>query len=181
MKNKLVVFLLILLTVVNISALAFMAFHRFAPHPSVPGMAPVRKPGFAKQLALSREQRQQLRAIRRRFRDETAGLRDSLADTHKQLIALLKKDTPDTARIDSLINEISLMQARMHRHAVFSMLGEKSKLTAQQQQKLMRMFERHVGKERMHAPGGMHDRGPERHKGSYKKRHRIRRPDNSGE
>jgi Spy/CpxP family protein refolding chaperone len=174
MKNKLVIFLIILLTVVNISALSFMVFHRFAHRPAIHDVRPGEKIRFAKRLGLSREQVKELREIRKRFHNETEGLRDSLGAAHKELIEYLRGDTPDTAHIDSLIREISVMQGAMHRHAVYSMLKEKNKLSVEQQQKLMRMFERHVAKGHMHIPGPLRQR--HKHGRIHGKKHRPMKP-----
>jgi len=145
MKSRLVVFLLILLTCINVAGFGVLLQRHFTGcTPQAMHRRVHRR--INEELGLTEQQARHFRTIRSRFREETAILHDSLRQTQQSLISHLRNSEPDTVQIDTLIHSIADLQAAIHRHAVFSLLREKAELAPNQQEKLMKMFEHHVGK-----------------------------------
>ncbi len=99
--------------------------------PERPGMGdPIRE------LNLSPEQREQIRAIREQFRDERAAINLRLRETTAALDAALDADNPDEAVIEKLIRDVAAAQAASMRMRILSELRIRRVLTAEQLAKL---------------------------------------------
>lgn len=66
-----------------------------------------RGPRLAKALGLSREQKEQIKAIFRKHRDEIAPLRDEMVSGRRELRNLIRSDKPDEAVIREQVSKIA--------------------------------------------------------------------------
>ncbi|MBD3321473.1 MAG: periplasmic heavy metal sensor [Chitinivibrionales bacterium] len=166
MKTKTVTFILILLTVINLTGFGFMVYHRFsAPRPFHAMHAPRGHGprGIVRELELRPRQIKKIARFRKRLHTQTAGLRDSLRHAHSLLMEQMRADVPDSAAIDSILGHISRFQSQVHKKAVYGMLKEKGILTPEQQDRLMKHFERHFCDRGPHFHGKHFTRNKRRH------------------
>ncbi len=90
MKKRLLVFGLILLVIINVSALLTFTYNRWLRHPGQPSPEnSATAPSFEKYLCLSGEQRQCLKDIRSSFDSEIAGIQEKIQK--KAVLNLLKE------------------------------------------------------------------------------------------
>jgi len=80
-----------------------------------------------------------------------------MQEKRRAVVEEMKKESPDSALIDRLIEEISRLQAEIQKKAVLNLMKEKEVLTPEQKATFFRMFEDHVCPREN---GGGH--GPER-------------------
>lgn len=160
MKTRVLIIVLVLLTVVNITGFGVMLINRArTPYPLL-DRRPVRR-HIIRELDLTREQRRALRAFRTQFMERTRPLRDSLHDTHRNLVDEMRAPGPDLERIDSLVTRISELQGEIQRTAVRSMLEEKDKLAPEQREKLFRLYSEFIERHRpIHDAMPPHGRSP---------------------
>jgi Spy/CpxP family protein refolding chaperone len=146
MKNKLFAFTLVLLIVINVSALASLAYNRWLrPMPKDAGFrAADSKTPFEKELCLSGTQQDCLHDLIVSFNAEISNIRYQMQEKKKALIQEMKKETPDMASIDKLIEEINRLQAEVQKKAVLNIFQEKKILTPEQKERFFRMLENHV-------------------------------------
>ncbi len=146
MKNKLLTFGLILLFVVNISALVTFAYNRWVKPPSKfhPPSSVESAPLMPRQLSLSHEQLKCFGDIRSSYEAEIQEIQAQIQEKRRTLVGEMKKDSPDMASIDKLIEEISRLQVEMQKKAVLNLFKEKEVLTPEQREKFFRLFEDHV-------------------------------------
>jgi len=69
-----------------------------------------KRPGFN---PLTEEQRDQLNELNKKFREETAGLREDLSSTFRELRSVLDSEKPDEKKAKALQKEISDLQAEL--------------------------------------------------------------------
>ncbi len=127
--KKIAVILLVLLTVINVAALGFFLHHRFA---DLRTQRPAPHRRLARELKLEEEQVRQMRNVRKDFRRRSQPIRASLCHNHRALIEHLQAASVDTSTIDSLLGQISTLQASMHREAIYAMHREGEKLDPDQ-------------------------------------------------
>lgn len=141
MKTKIGRLALLLLIVVNFSALLTFAYNRWAPKPAG---APAAKDSFVRELCLSGTQEKCINGFRCAFDSETRDIRTKMQAKRLALVEELKKASPDGARLESLIEDISGLQAEIQKKAVENILKEKEVLTDEQKAKFFRLFQDHV-------------------------------------
>lgn len=93
------------------------------------------------ELSLRPEQAKEMRGKAMPFREEVDRRRLQVAQKRKELINLLRADSPDTTAIDSTIAQISRMQEEMQRKITIHMLEEKALLDKKQQKKFLDLIE----------------------------------------
>jgi len=136
MTKKLWTIGLILLVVINVSALLTFAYNRWF---RVTGERPA-----AGQLCLSGEQEKCIKDIRLSFDAETEAIQAQMLEKRRAMVKELKEEPPDSAKLDKLIEEIGRLQAEIQKKAVFNLLKEKEVLTDEQKETFFRIFEDHV-------------------------------------
>jgi Spy/CpxP family protein refolding chaperone len=145
MKKKLLAFGLILLVVINVSALLTFAYNRWFRTPgSFPAEASGLANAFERHLCLSGDQQKCIRDIRFAFDSEIGGVQAQMREKRRAMVEEMKKESPDSASIDKLIEEISRLQAEIQKKAALNLLKEKEALTPEQKAIFFRMFEDHV-------------------------------------
>ena len=136
---------LILLVVINVSAMLTFAYNRWL---RVPGERPaaggaLAEP-FSRQLCLNGEQEKCIKNIRFSFDAETQDIQAQIREKKRALVEELKKESSDGAALDKLIEDISRLQAKIQKKAVSNLLKEKEVLTDEQKETFFRIFEDHV-------------------------------------
>lgn len=89
------------------------------------------------ELSLTRQQMRTMREKAVPFRAEVDRQRAGILARRKDLIRLLRSDSPDTAAIDGVIAEISAMQEAMQQQITRQMLEQKALLDAGQQERFL--------------------------------------------
>ena len=123
----------IILTVL-MSAIVLIAVssHSFAQQPQAEGQPapPVADP--IRDLNLSPEQRERIRAIREEMRDERAAINQRLRETNRALKEVLDSDNPDDAIVERRLKDVAEAQAASMRMRVLSELRVRRVLTPEQ-------------------------------------------------
>jgi Spy/CpxP family protein refolding chaperone len=157
MKKNLIILFLVFLTIINVAALATIAYHRF--HPKRPfsseGPPDVHRNFIQQELGLNEEQTKEFETHFEAVRKETEPILDSLEVTRKKLMDELSGDEPDRDKLDSLAEEIGSLQAELQKKMIGHLLEGTSLLTPEQQKKFVSLFR--GGPDRMH-PMGEHKR-----------------------
>jgi Spy/CpxP family protein refolding chaperone len=145
MTKKLWKYGLILLFVINVTALLTFAYHRwFRVTDEKPAAGQALAEPFSKQLCLNGEQERCIRDIRSSFDAETEGIQTQMQEKRRAMVEEMKKASPDSAALDRLVEDISRLQAEIQKKAVLNLLKEKEVLTDEQKTTFFRMFEDHV-------------------------------------
>lgn len=164
MKMKLAIAGLVLLTVVNVSALLTIAYQHFRVErrvhpPDRPGLGMI---GIERKLGLSPEQ---LTAIQTQHRQFMAEMEPVIAAVHKKEAALMDAiiaDPADKTRIVGLIKEIGELEISIKTMTTLDMIRTKSLLTPGQKHKFAAFLRegmrhgRHQGPADPGPPGGPH-------------------------
>ena len=145
MKKKLGRLALLLLIVINVSALLTFAYNRWVREPGGPPTASaVLADTFTRQLCLSGQQEKCIKDFRFAFDSEISDIQARMQEKRLALVEELKKGSPDGATLDKLIEDISRLQAEIQKKAVENLLKEKEVLTDEQKATFFRLFEDHV-------------------------------------
>jgi Spy/CpxP family protein refolding chaperone len=159
MKKNLIILFLVLLTIVNVAALATIAYHRFQPKGYFlpEGRPPDMHKNFIQQeLGLNEKQAKEFEAHFERFRMETEPIHDSLEVKRIQLMEEISADEPDKDKLNRLAEEMGSLQAELQKKMIVHLLEGKSLLTPEQQKKFFSLFkERRGGEGEFRGPGGM--------------------------
>ena len=137
MKRNIVYAAAIILTVVNLAAFGTLLYNRWSDAQS-PHLADQRDQRFEqmkRELALSGEQAAQLDVYRTTFHAELNSLSTQLVTARTQLAHALLEDKLDTARVNSILDDISRLQSTAQRRVISHLLSVKSMLNPEQQKK----------------------------------------------
>jgi Spy/CpxP family protein refolding chaperone len=164
MKKNLVILFLVLLTIVNIAALATFAYHRFRPErPFHPMARPDSPGGFIKrELGLSEEQAKGFESQAKKFEEEIKPIRDSLEAKRIDLMNEIMAEKPSLDKLNQLSEEIGALHVKLEERTSMHLLQGKSLLTPEQQKKFFSLFKE--GKDRireLRKRGNRGERGPE--------------------
>ncbi len=94
------------------------------------------------ELSLTRDQMKTMRQKAIPFRAEVDRQRDAIVARRKELIGLLRSDTPDAAAIDAAIAQISELQETLQKQITRQMLEQKALLRPEQQSSFLDLIER---------------------------------------
>ncbi|MCJ7680959.1 MAG: periplasmic heavy metal sensor [Candidatus Aminicenantes bacterium] len=148
MKNKRTVFILLFLLIINISALATLAYNRWFK-PAIPDArtdSGSSLPMLQKALDLENTQSLHMRRCRMVFVQETDPIQQKMQEKRLQLIEAMKTSDPDLSEIDKLIDEIIQLESEIQKKAVRRILEDKTVLSPHQQERFFDMFEHQVGR-----------------------------------
>ena len=163
MNKKLIILFLVILTIINVTALVTIAYHRLDYKKR---FRPVGRPdmhmNFIKQeLDLNEEQVKEFEAHMKKLKMETEPILDSLMAKRKDLMDEMAVEQPSMGKLDELTEEIGALQVALQKKTIRNLLKEKSFLTPEQQQKFFSLFkERATCRGRMKGPGMGIGRGP---------------------
>ena len=146
MKKRLFIIAMVLLFVINITALTTLSYNRWIkprPAPQQPGQSETWLT-LQKQVSLSSQQSQTMQNFRLSFEKEVDSLRQQLWEKRNFLLEEARNPSPNLNRIDSLIEEISALQADIQKKSVRNLLKDKEILTPGQQEKYFSLFKEHT-------------------------------------
>lgn len=146
MRNKLTGFIVLFLLIINISALATLAYNRWFK-PAFPGEKEGHgssQPTLQETLELENLQSQHMGRCRMAFCLEADPIRQQIHKKRLQLIEEMKKSESSLVEIDNLIDEIIQLESRVQKKAFRRILEDKAILTPHQKERFLKMFEHHV-------------------------------------
>lgn len=172
MKRKHFIWIIAVLTVINLSAIATIYYHvnfqeeapvrEFYGPDSEPGPQDVR-PGrfFREELNLTPEQHMQFRDLRRNFHMQANDLTYKMQIKRNEMITELAKEEPDIAKLKQIARDIGDMHTELKELTMEYYLGMKEVCTPEQEEKLYRIFEVLINRDGgMPMPGRGRGRGP---------------------
>jgi hypothetical protein len=146
MRNKWIGFIVFFLLVINLSALATLAYNRWLkPGPPVEkeGLAPF-QPMLEDTLELESVQSKHMRECRMEFCREADPIQEQIQEKRLRLVEEMRKSEPSLEEIDKLIDEIVRLESSVQKKAVRRILEDKAILMPLQQERFLEMFEHHV-------------------------------------
>ena len=145
-KNKVMIYGLVFLIAINIAALLTFAYNRWhVREKSSQALDPARTvDSVRKELNLTLQQAHKMIDHRNSYQQQIKPEILKIQEKKGQLFDELRSEKPDQSRINSLIDEISLLQAEIQKKAVKSFLKEKSILDKNQQKHYFSICEQHV-------------------------------------
>ena len=156
MKKNLVILFFVFLTIINVTALVTIAYHRLDYKKR---FRPVGRPDIPmhfikQQLDLNEEQVKEFETQIKKLKIETEPILDSLKTKRKDLMNEIAAEQPSMDKLDKLTEEIGALQAALQKKTIMHLLKEKSFLTPEQQQKFFSLL-----KERGDRMRGLRNRG----------------------
>jgi hypothetical protein len=113
-KNRLILWVLILLIVINISAL--ISFFLFAKTPApAPCCTPEEQQcvSFRDELNLSAEQTLKVNDINKNYTESAEPIAAAIKETRAAILTELEKEAPDTSQLNILTNQLTLLQMKI--------------------------------------------------------------------
>jgi len=147
MKNSLLKFALAVSLVLNLTVIATVGYRYYAQSRmwvSPFGKVMEKDRFLFEELSLKPEQMKAMKKEAMLFRAEIDTRRLEIDAKRKELVALMRSQSPDKKAIEGTIKEISGKQEEMQRMIVGHMLEIKSSLDADQQRKLFDLIERNM-------------------------------------
>jgi Spy/CpxP family protein refolding chaperone len=147
MKKKLLIVSLVLLFVINITALATLSYNRWfkpAPLSDSPGDQPESLQKLKTEISLTPHQSQTLQGFRLSLERELESIRQQISEKRNALLEEARNPSPDMNRIDSLVEEIGALQTQIQKKSVRNLLKDKRILTPRQQERYFSLFEQHM-------------------------------------
>ena len=134
MKKKLFVLGLVLITVINLSALGSFMYNRWGHENKIETYHDTVSHGCYMQryLNISDEQVLNLDSSEIIYRHKIESLSRQIKEKRNILVTELLKDKSDTTRIEYILHEIDSLQALIQRDAVKRLINEKSILSPEQ-------------------------------------------------
>lgn len=167
MKKNPAILLLVLLTIINIAALATFTYHRFYPRMPFPltGQPAMNQPEppkdfMQRELDLNPEQAKKFESHFEKFRTETRPIIDSLSNKRMELTQEMAGEPLDTAKLNQLVEEISALESRLQKRVISHMLETKAFLNPDQQKKFFLLFKEARDQARGPADPGRMDQNP---------------------
>ena len=134
---------LLLLTVINLSALATFVYHRLESSRS-PGGCPSSAESctmrLQQTLALSELQQQQLQQYQADYKGQSDSLARALNDCRVELVQCLLQNPVDSVAAERISSQMDSLQSQLLRRVVHHLLDQKKHLSDQQQEKLFSMI-----------------------------------------
>lgn len=163
MKKRLFIITMVLLFVINITALTTFSYNRwFRPKSDPLQTAPSETwQTLQKEVSLSPQQSKTMQDLRLSFEQEVESLRQRMWEKRNALVEEARNPSPDLNRIDALIEEIGALQTDIQKKSVRNLLKDKKILTPGQQEKYFSLFKEHTQvRGRGYRKRGMSERGP---------------------
>ncbi|MCX6266321.1 MAG: hypothetical protein NTW16_03060 [Bacteroidetes bacterium] len=140
-KNRLIFWVLIILVVINISALiSFFLFTKTAVQ--TPCCPPEEQQcnAFRDELNLSTGQTLKVTEINKRYKEFAEPISMEIKGARTSILTELEKDVPDTIRLNSLTNQLALLQSKIQRENITQYRELKRVCTPEQAQKLSALY-----------------------------------------
>ena len=147
MKKRLILLVLVLLFVINITAIATLSYNRWFrswPDSSKQWDQSEQWQDLRTHMSLNPQQSQTLQELRFSFEQEVESLRQQMGIKRNALLEEARNTSPDLDRIDTLIEEISALQTEIQKKTIRNLLEDKRLLSPAQQEKYFSLFREHI-------------------------------------
>jgi Spy/CpxP family protein refolding chaperone len=147
MNKRLMIAALVLLVVINITALATLSYNRWIKTWPVSESQWNQSESWQKlqtEISLNPQQSQTMQDLRLSLSREVESIRQQMSEKRNALLEEARNSSPNLSRIDSLIEEISALQTEIQKKSVRNLLKDKKILTPGQQEKYFSLFEEHL-------------------------------------
>lgn len=146
MKKRTVIIVLLLLFIVNLTAIATFSYYRWLkPRKEAVeiGSSEIWN-SLQDQVALNPPQLERMKNLRFIFEKEIISLRREIWEKRKILLEETRNPNPDLVRIDNAIDDLSRLQAEIQKKTIRNILKDKEILSPWQQKRYFSLFERHM-------------------------------------
>jgi Spy/CpxP family protein refolding chaperone len=153
-KNRFISWALIILVIINVSAL--LSFLFFTSPKQESSCCPADQQqcvAFRDELKLSAAQEKLVAEINNRYMESAAPVAADIKSTRAALLNELETEQPDSIRMDSLSNRIALLQVKIQHENISQYLALKKVCTPQQAQKLSTLYRELYGCPMQNEPG----------------------------
>ena len=154
MKKKAFVYFVLVITIINLSSLGVIIFHH-----QKKSVFPYQVKGqnvfelVKRGVKLTPFQIKQFQALRTTFHSKLDSLSKNVGQKNKRLATEIKKADPDTAIINQLVTDISVIQTKSQYLVIHHFYSIKKILTAQQQKIFFSIvLQRFLGKNQLSDP-----------------------------
>ena len=162
MKKRFLIMILVLLFLINITALATISYNRWFKTRTA-----LAEPEFSdsweafeEQISLNPRQAETMQSLRLSFEEEVESLRQQMEEKRNSLIEEARSPSPDLNRIDKIIEELSGLQASIQKKSMRNLLKDKELLSSGQQERYFSLLKRHAhGRGWGHGRRGVRGRG----------------------
>lgn len=156
MKLKIIIGVLVFLIVVNVATIGSFVYYRFKQERKIED---TRRPGTHRSdrpySRIHEEHRGKLVQLFREFRSETKDMRNQIHELQNETFSLMQEDPVPTARVDSLLEEISAVHLEISKAATKKMFEARSFLSPEELKAFFNAIQEHGPGAR----GGMPFRG----------------------
>ena len=159
MNKKLFIFLLILITIINLSATATILYERYSRKEPPQDSLPEPPRDFGPDQHLTPEQLEQMRASREDFMKKFDAPFSEFIDLRSVLFEELGKEDLDSILIDSLLDEMGRRQTELRKITIQHIIESRKNLSPDQREFMMKIFMRKLNSELGFDFGQRHDRG----------------------
>ena len=164
MKKRVFIIAMVLLLIINITALATLSYNRWIkpwPRSDDSWEQSESWQDMQRDVSLTRQQSQSMQNLRLSFEREVESLRLRIWEKRNALLVEVRNPSPNLDRIDSLIEEISSIQTSIQKKSVRNLLNDKKILSPRQQEKYFSLFQEHMdGRGKRYRLRGKGRRGP---------------------
>lgn len=140
-KNRVILWVLIILIVINVSALiSFFLFTKTSA--PAPCCTPEEQQciAFRDELNLSAEQTLKVTDINKKYTDSAEPIATAIKETRAAILTELEKEAPDTVQLNSLTNQLTLLQMKIQRENIKQFGALKHVCTPEQVQRLSALY-----------------------------------------
>jgi Spy/CpxP family protein refolding chaperone len=140
-KNRMVFWVLMILVVINISALvSFLFFTR--TRPATPCCSPEEQQcvAFRDELNLSPDQTLKVNDINKNYTLFAEPVANSIKEARAAILTELEKEVPDTLRLNVLTNQLALLQLKIQKENIKQFSALKRVCTPEQAQRLSALY-----------------------------------------
>jgi uncharacterized membrane protein len=142
MKERALIYLVVVLVVINVAALGTIIYQRVAGPFWMPDrfdemMAP---PDMPREFKLEPDQRRAMRESRRCVDSLLTPIRSEMAQKRQELLSEMDKGQPDSIRIDQILTEIGALQIQVEKTMIHHLLEDSKNFSPEQRSAFLRMI-----------------------------------------
>jgi Spy/CpxP family protein refolding chaperone len=150
MSKKVFIFLLVILTVVNLAATTTILYERWSKEPPKPpgewrGDMPPHP--MRQRLDLTQEQIAQIEESRKAYWENVGPSIRQYREMHRTMMDELMSDNPDMNMIDSMVVQLGSMQTQIKRETIQHLMKDRQIFNQEQRRIMMRSFMEHMDRE----------------------------------
>ncbi|MGD8540338.1 MAG: periplasmic heavy metal sensor [Candidatus Aminicenantes bacterium] len=146
MKKRLLILAIVLLCIINITALATLSYNRWIrPQPKDISTEDASAwEAMQIRIDLKPNQMQKMQGLRISLGEKVKALRQQMEEKRIDLIEEVRNPAPDLNKIDRVVDELSALQAEVQKKTIRNLIKDKQLLTPRQQERYFFMFEEHL-------------------------------------